>query len=330
MARKQIPTAEPVVVEINTQAVEGGMRAHDTLALLDAPTSDEQLAFSQRIGERLGRRRLIGAMQKLVTVTDLLEIRKIKESKEYRGQKLIGADGKVVTVTTFAEYCEIVEGRSVESVDRDLLNLNTFGSEFLEAAQSMGIGYRELREMRSIPADNRTALLEAAQTGDKDAVLDLAETLIERHVKARDELVKQLEEKTETAEARQKLLDAANTERDALKEKALRPFKPKRGNPAKTIEEQAALTELSEALTAVEVDFMRLSTVVYELNGEASQPLRERAEQAVQYLVSRMREIVLMNNIEVRVDDETLCARPSWLPGASLGDQGDADAPSAG
>ena len=48
----------------------------------------------------------------------------------------------------------------------------------------MGIGYREMRQYRKLPEDQKLALVEAAKAGDKESFVDLAEEIIARHAKA--------------------------------------------------------------------------------------------------------------------------------------------------
>jgi hypothetical protein len=74
------------------------------------------------IGERIGRKQITTAIQKLLTVTDLVDLKKIKESKSYKDYRHLAEDGKLVTITSFEEYCIHIEGRSRESVDLDLSN----------------------------------------------------------------------------------------------------------------------------------------------------------------------------------------------------------------
>ena len=63
--------------------------------------------------------------------------------------------------------------------DEDIKNLRQFGEQALESMSRMGIGYRELRQFRRLPDDQKTALIEVAKTGDKDSFLELAEDLID-------------------------------------------------------------------------------------------------------------------------------------------------------
>jgi hypothetical protein len=89
--------------------------------------------------------------------------------------------------------------------------------------QSMGIGYRDLAQYRKLPADERSALIEAAKSGDKDQLLDLAESIMVKHAKEKAELeaaAAGLNEEVATFKRREKNYDA-ELERSQLQIKRL-------------------------------------------------------------------------------------------------------------
>lgn len=55
----------------------------------------------------------------------------------------------------------------------------------------MGIGYRELRQYRKLPEDQKTALIEVAKAGDKEALVELAEEFIAKNTKEKEQLKKE-------------------------------------------------------------------------------------------------------------------------------------------
>jgi hypothetical protein len=77
---------------------------------------------------------------KVVTVTRLVRLDLVKKSKGYRG------------IGTWADYCNHV-GLDRHTIDQQLLNLHTFGAEFLETVTSFGVGYREMRKLRQLASD---------------------------------------------------------------------------------------------------------------------------------------------------------------------------------
>lgn len=140
------------------------------------------------INRRIGRASVIRMAIKLFTVTDLIDLQRIKDSKQYKGFEHIGEDGIPQRITTWREYCRLVEGRSVESVDLDLKNFDLLGPELFEAMRVVGIGPGTMRQFRKLPPDQRTALIDMAKSGDKDDLLELAEELLEKERADKEEL----------------------------------------------------------------------------------------------------------------------------------------------
>lgn len=113
----------------------------------------------------------------------------IKESGVYKGMQVRDRNsGKAVTVNTWEEFCN-AHGYSYPKIAEDLKNLATFGGDFLELQDSLGLGYRELRRLR--------AGIGQLPEGERKKVL--AEI---NSVQGKDEAVEKLEEvRTRLAEA---------------------------------------------------------------------------------------------------------------------------------
>lgn len=144
------------------------------------------------VNQLLGQIQMANSFARFADVVSLQKLKYIKDNKVYRsvaGVSMVSAfDGeKIADVGTWGGFCKAL-GLSVSKVDEDLLNLSVFGEEALKQLSSIGAGYRELRQYRKLPADDKTALIEAAKAGDKEQLLDLAETLIERHVQEKTAL----------------------------------------------------------------------------------------------------------------------------------------------
>ena len=91
---------------------------------------------------------------------------------------------------TWEEFCQLL-GMSRVKVDDDIANLRILGEEALESMSRMGIGYRELRQYRKLPEDQKTALIEVAKAGDKESLVELAEEFISKNNKEKDLLKKE-------------------------------------------------------------------------------------------------------------------------------------------
>lgn len=140
------------------------------------------------INQRIGRASVIRMAIKLFTVADLIDLQRIKDSKQYKGFEHVDEDGNRQRITTWDEYCRLVEGRSRESIDLDLQNFDQLGPELFDAMRNIGIGPGTMRQFRRIPDDQRAALIDVAKSGDKDDVLELAEELLAKEQAAKEEL----------------------------------------------------------------------------------------------------------------------------------------------
>jgi hypothetical protein len=161
--------------------------------------------------ELIGMIKAFDFTQKLVTVTTLKLLNQVKESKSYKGLTLSDKEGKLVTVTTWEDFC-ITLGFSREQIDENLRNLNTFGENFLETSQRLGLGYREMRKLRKLPEDARAEIVDAefSETADKEELLEKIEELTAKHAQEKQILEGQLKQSHANYEAQSKVLKNKN------------------------------------------------------------------------------------------------------------------------
>lgn len=180
------------------------------------------------LNQFIGQIQMAQAFSKFADVVSLSKIKHIKETKQYRalaGKKGRDRDGnEIADVGTFEAFCLAI-GTTRQKVDEDLANLNTFGEEALGNLNRIGIGYRDLRQYRKLPADERLALMEAAKDGDKEGLLDLAESLISKHAKEKEVLTKRVEDTEGDLEASRARVAAKETETERLTKELARAKK---------------------------------------------------------------------------------------------------------
>ena len=181
----------------------------------------------------------------------------------------------------------------------------------------MGIGYRELRQYRRLPEDQKLALIEVAKAGDKDGFLDLAEEMIARHAKEKESLATQVEEAKATLEAKDRVLADKNERLTKLEEEGKRKFKPSAGSEAKTAQEQALLTELDQASSAAYLAIHKTFAAadVALSDSGAREAIQTRARQAVEFLVQQLADMA--EEFGIQVDLEARIA-PPWLSEEAL------------
>lgn len=179
MARKKTDNQELDTTEIAPEVAEALSQTQNTVAELQSAHSEERDTLNQLIGQI----QMTGAIAKLTTVVGLTKLAHIKETRMYKalaGKKGVARDGsEIADVGTWEGFCLAI-GTTRQKADEDILNLKSFGEEALEDLSKVGAGYRELRQLRKLPDDEKTALIEAAKSGDKDVFLDLAEEIISR------------------------------------------------------------------------------------------------------------------------------------------------------
>ncbi|WP_140921058.1 AAA family ATPase [Limnobaculum xujianqingii] len=145
----------------------------------------------------LGQAQMARSIAKFADVVSLTKLAHVKESKLYKalaGKNIILPDGQECRlVGTWDEYCQLL-GSSRSSIDEDLANLKSFGEQALENLSRLGLGYRELRQYRKLPEDEKVALIEVAKAGDKEALVELAEEFISKHTREKEELKKKVDD----------------------------------------------------------------------------------------------------------------------------------------
>lgn len=184
--------------EAELQAIKGGYEADRDL-----------------VNQLLGQAQMADAFAKFSVTVTTSKLAFVKEHKLYKAfQGKVSGDGHQLS-GTWEEFCSLL-GRSREQVDEDIRNLKALGEEALESMSRMGIGYRELRQFRKLPDDQKAALIETAKTGDKDSFLELAEDLIAKHAKEKEALSTQVQTLQAESEAKARLLQDKNAKIDEL------------------------------------------------------------------------------------------------------------------
>jgi hypothetical protein len=262
----------------------------------------------------LGRIQLGQGIAKLVTVTTLIDLQKIKETKTYRHLSAADENGKPVTVTSWEQFCGFL-GYSREKVDNDLLNLAAFGAEALDGMQRAGLGYRDLRKLRRLPDEDRTMVLEAfgrqieTDAGDKDAIkeafAEMLDAVQQRHAKEKTELEARLKRAESDNDGNEKLISIQTKEITSLKKKVLElEEKPLPQPDEQVASEYEALQARFKGMRFGDSGTEALRLCLNELSdnyyadGEMPMPLRECAANGIAELVTDLRMILQEFNLE--------------------------------
>lgn len=212
MARTK--AAAPEAIEL--PVLDGEMlTAHQNAmaSMMAAHSEDRDL-----VNQLLGQAQAAGAFEDFSRTVRISKLAFVKENKLYKaikGMKL--RTGPEILNGTWDEFCQIL-GRSVDQVDEDIRNLRQFGEQALDSMSRMGIGYREMRQYRRLPEDQKCALIEVAKTGDKDAFVELAEEIIAKHAKEKVELTQRLDEVNADYDAQGEVMAKKTKELDSTKQ----------------------------------------------------------------------------------------------------------------
>jgi hypothetical protein len=247
MARKKAEAIPSEVAPAPASDVAGNQQL---MAAVVGSYNDER----DLVNQLLGQAQAFSAAGDLLRTFGVSKLAYVKENKLYRGLAGTKIPNRSENLAgTWEEFCGLL-GMSVDKADQDINNLRAFGEEALESMSRMGIGYRELRQYRRLPEDSQTALIEVAKTGDKEALLDLAEELIAKQKAEKDDLVKQVDEAKAVAEDRQQRITALTEKVEKTEQKltkAQRQWRAATADDQRTELEQAVRTAVMDVRTAI-------------------------------------------------------------------------------
>ncbi len=227
-----------------------------------AAISEQASEERDLVNQLMGQVQMANSFARFADVVSLTKLAHIKETRMYKalaGKKGVDPDGnEIADVGTFDGFCKAL-GLSRSKVDEDLSNLKAFGEEALNNLNAIGIGYREMRKYRRLPEDQKEALLEVAKAGDKETFVELAEEIIAKGAKDKDELQKQLDEKTADYEAQSDLMHTTAMD---LTETRMDLEKTKRGFQMLKPDEKVtkAREAIEDPMEAIELDLKNLRT----------------------------------------------------------------------
>ena len=306
--RPAMPAAQAVAVVLNGEETAPEVAAVDGLAQLQASYGQER----DLVNQLLGQAQMAGAFEEFSRTVRTSKLAYVKEHKLYRS--IAGAaspHGAEKLSGTWEEFCRLL-GRSVDQVDRDIANVQAFGEQALESMSAMGIGYRELRQYRKLPEDQKQALIEVAKAGDKEGFVELAEEIIAKHAKEKEALTAQVQEAQATLEAKDRVLQTRAELIGKLEEQVAGKFKPLPGSEARTAQEQALLKELDEGTSSAFLSMHRtFKAADAALSGSgARDAIQARARQAVEFLAQQLADMCEEFGMSVDLDERI---NPSWL-----------------
>lgn len=237
---------------------EGALAARDAAVQQMARIGAGYAGDRDLLNQLLGQAQMAGAFSDFSALVRTSKLAFVKENKLYQQLRGRPTPHGAEFSGTWEEFCNLL-GRSVDMIDNDIANMKAFGEEALESMSRMGIGYRELRQYRRLPEDQKQALIEVAKAGDKEGFVELAEEIIAKTAKEKEALQK------EAQDARDQADDLAATKKD-LEGKVNQLRKEARRL------ERATPDEVAEHLRG------EVERIALEVQGLINGPLREGLE----------------------------------------------------
>lgn len=301
--------------QYDTQLLAQAGQAAQELQALTTAFSDAERGTAVLIGKRLGRKQIISSLQKFLTVSDVIDLKNIKDTKQYKGFRHFADDGKCYSISTWDEYCVHVEGRSRQAIDLELENLNALGADFFDASRQLGIGPATMRSLRKLPDDQKDELLEIANTGDKDVFLQTIDDLSAKHAREKEAAAKAAATALAVAEeklaAKDRALAASSATIANLHEQLGGTFEPRPGSVARSEQEQALLDDITD-ITLKCGELMRRLFLAADTTFEApvGEGVKDFARQSVEFLCQELAGVAV--EFGIKVDFENLI-NPPWM-----------------
>lgn len=215
--RKPIVGRPAAMGSVSAEVVEAAQAAAPVIAEIRASTVSmpkAELAQSLSLAQGLGMFQAFDLMNQFSGLARLKWLSERKQSGDYKGITVVDRQGQSRTLNTFEDLCSYI-GPSRRKVDEDLQNLAVLGEDFITTAESLGLGYRDLRLLRkgiaTLPPEERQAILNEVQSAEgpeelKDRLAELRTELAE--VKAdKKELEADMEAKEKLSKAKSERLD---------------------------------------------------------------------------------------------------------------------------
>lgn len=308
MARTKTQPAETV----DLPALNGEMLTanQNAMASIQASHSEER----DLVNQLLGQAQMSDAFAKFSVTVTSSKMAFVKENKLYRALAGKQSGNGYQFQGTWEEFCGLL-GMSREKADQDIANLRTFGEEALDSMSRMGIGYREMRQYRRLPEDQKTALIEVAKTGDKEAFVDLAEEIIAKHAKEKEDLTQRLDETNADYEAQSEVMAKKTSELDKTKQELEKTRKRLQSMPANEVakelrQEVAAVAYEAEAniLGSLREGFAKLEEHAAE-SGEDHRTFKAGLIRQLEITLATVRS-------EFHLPDVDGASAPVWLNAA--------------
>ncbi len=304
------PTEADIVAPALQQQLEDTLDAGRKIEAAVHTIAAQQFECAKVIGQL----QMANMFETLAGTSRVAMLRQMKESKAYKGMVVPQANGTTISIANFEQFCEFM-GLSSSKVYEDIKNLNMFGEAFMESAQLLGLGYKQLRQLRALPEDDRSIIIEGERvSNDPEALKELLEDVIIKNSKEKTELHEKLEETQATLQAKDKVLGTKNKQLDTAHTELakLKNLTPDEWVQVQGEKETAALRDLHAAgldMQGAWVKYLALATATLQLQDVSSSTV-SRVTEFTSGLCSTIANDLNIHSIDI---DFRTIVYPPWL-----------------
>ncbi|GGA95939.1 hypothetical protein [Agarivorans gilvus] len=168
----------------------------------------------------LGQLEAFNFQSKMGELAVLRIAQQLKEGKHYLGLPYTDEQGETQLTQSWEDCSKFLLGIAPKAINEKLQNLEQFGEDFYQASKKVGIGQKDLRQLRKLPDEQRQALVDKTLEGaNKDEIKALIVDLTEQAESEKQALQQQLADSQADLEASRELAADKQQEIDALKQR---------------------------------------------------------------------------------------------------------------
>ena len=240
----------PTDLHDDVELIPGIEEAQSQLSAMQTAHSAER----DLVNQLLGQAQMADAFTKFSKTVFISKLVYVKENKLYRAIAGKQTEDGLQLSGTWEEFCKLLDW-TPQHANEAIASFKAFGEEALESMSNMGIGYRQMRQFRKLPDDEKEALIEVAKAGDKESFVELAEEIIAKSTREKDALKQTLDNTQADYDAQSEVLSDTQsrlTEERLEKERAKRRIQTATPQEAGDDLRKEAGAHFAEALSVIQ------------------------------------------------------------------------------
>lgn len=276
---------------------------------------EEQLAVNQL----LGRIQAVSSISAMLEAGNLMQLQQIKKNKTYRqlAGQTANINGETVKLDTWEGFCTAI-GSSRSVVDENLKNLAELGELAMDKVSELGISRRELRKLRQLDTADQTVVIGEieASVGDKEAIVDLIDTMSAKHAKECEQLQQQIDDNAAEAKASSRIIADKTKKITDLETQIVK-------QENRTLDEQIKdqIFALDHAIVDMRMPLPGLDDAIAALTQHEDDNLRIHAANALREIIAAVQDIQIKYGLgDVDAPDDSWMVEIPFVDGKTAED----------